>query len=116
MWATCCERHYDALCMEIDMWLTPKLISKCSPNPNFSANHEDNENDQVNKTHPDNKNEGIYRENKYMFKVSYRKKSFGVFMVIFGHISHVVSVFNVDFEHVIVHYLFFHYKYQTFMF
>ena len=38
---------------EIDMWLTPKLISECTTNSNFSANHEDNENDQDNGNHPD---------------------------------------------------------------
>ena len=44
--------------MEIDMWLTPKLISECTPNSIFSANHEDNENDQDNENHPDNEKEG----------------------------------------------------------
>ena len=56
------------------MWLTPKLISECTSYFNFSANHEDNENDQDNENHPDNKNEGNYRANKYIFKVSNRKK------------------------------------------
>ena len=60
--------------MEIDMWLTPKLISECTPNSNFSATYEDNENDQDNEIHSDNKNEDNYRANKYMFKVSNRKK------------------------------------------
>ena len=68
------KRHYDALRTKIDMWLTPKLISKCTPNSNFSANHEDNENDQDKKNHPDNENEGNYPANKYMFKVNNRKK------------------------------------------
>ena len=56
------------------MWLKPKLISECTPNINFSANHEDNKNDQDNENHPDNKNEGNYPENKNMFKVNTRKK------------------------------------------
>ena len=65
--------------MEIDMWLTPKLISECTPNSNFSANHEDNENDQNIENHPDNENESkkIHVQtniNKYMFKVNNRKK------------------------------------------
>ena len=45
------EHHYDALCTKIDMRLTPKLISKCTTNFNFSANHGDNENDQDNENH-----------------------------------------------------------------
>ena len=44
--------------MEIDMWLTPKLISECTPNSNFSATYEDNENDQDNEIHSENENEG----------------------------------------------------------
>ena len=60
------------------MWLKPKLISECTPNINFSANHEDNKNDQDNENDPDNKNEGNYPENKNMFKVN---------------ISHLVLVF-----------------------
>ena len=59
--------------MKIDMWLTPKLISECTPYSNFSANHGDNENDQENGNHPDNKNEGNPAE-KYMFKVINLKK------------------------------------------
>ena len=55
------------------MWLTPKLISECTSNSNFPANHEDNENDQDNENHPDNENEGNYWANKYMFKVNNRK-------------------------------------------
>ena len=31
---------------KIDMWPTPTLISKCTPNSNFSANQGNNENDQ----------------------------------------------------------------------
>ena len=54
---------------------------------------EDNANDQDNEKHPDNINEGNYPANRYMFKVSYRKKRFGVFMVSFEHISHLVLVF-----------------------
>ena len=55
------------------------LISKCTPNSNFSANHEDNENDQNIENHPDNENESkkIHVQtniNKYMFKVNNRKK------------------------------------------
>ena len=72
------------------MWLTPKLISECTSNSNFSANHEDNENDQDNENHPDNENEGNYRANKYMFKVNNSKKSSGVFMISFEHISHLL--------------------------
>ena len=52
------ERHYDVLRAEIDMWLTPKLISEYTSNSNFSANHEDNENDQDNENHADNEKEG----------------------------------------------------------
>ena len=44
------------------MWLAPKLISECTPNSNFSANHGDNENDSDNGNHPGNKNEGNYRK------------------------------------------------------
>ena len=40
------------------MWLTPKLISECTSNANFSKIHEDNENDQDNENHPDNEKEG----------------------------------------------------------
>ena len=58
------------------MWLTLKLIEKYAPSSNFSAHHRDNENDQGNENHPDNKNEGNYPANKYMFKVNYRKKVF----------------------------------------
>ena len=56
------------------MWLAPKLISECTPNSNFSANHGDNENDPDNGNHPGNKNEGNYPKNKYMFKFNKRKK------------------------------------------
>ena len=59
----------------------------------FSANHEDSENDQENENHSDNKNEGNNPANKYMLKVNNRKKSFGIFMVIFKHISHLVLAF-----------------------
>ena len=44
------------------------------PNPNFSANHEETENDRDNENHPGNENEGNYRASKYMFKVNNRKK------------------------------------------
>ena len=47
--------YYDALRTKIDMWLTLTLISECTPNSNFSANHGDNENDQDNENNPDNK-------------------------------------------------------------
>ena len=60
-------------CVRKSMCLTPKLISECRPNSNFSANH-DNENDQDNEIHPDNKNQGNNPANKYMFKVNNRKK------------------------------------------
>ena len=56
------------------MGLTPKLISECTPNSNFSANHGYNENDQNNENHADDKNEGNYPANKYFFKVNNRKK------------------------------------------
>ena len=56
------------------MSLTPKLISERTPNPNFSTNYKDSENDHDNENHPDNENEGNYPANKYMFKVSNRKK------------------------------------------
>ena len=52
------ERHYDVLRTEIDMRLTPKLISECTSNSYFSANHEGNENDLDNENHPDNEKEG----------------------------------------------------------
>ena len=68
------------------MCLTPKLISECRPNSNFSANH-DNENDK-------NKNLGNNPANKYIFKV------YGFPWTYFTPCS---SVFNIDFEHVIVH-------------
>ena len=59
---------------KIDMRLTPKLISECTPNSGFSANYGDNENDQDNENHSGNKNEGNYRANKYIFKVNNRKE------------------------------------------
>ena len=80
------------------MWLTPTLISECTPNSNFSANHGDNENDQDNENHPDNKNEGNYPANKYMFKVNNRKK-----VLVSLYFTPCSSAFNVNFEHVIVH-------------
>ena len=56
------------------MWLTLKLISERTPNSTFSANHEDNENDQVKENnHPDNESKGNYRANKYMLKAINRK-------------------------------------------
>ena len=73
---------------------------------NLSANHVDNENDQDNENHPDNKKEGNYPGNKYMFKVNNRKK------VVVSLWLACSRVFNINFEHVIVHY----YKYQRFMF
>ena len=42
------ELHYDVLRTEIDMRLTPKLISECKSNSNFSENREGNENDKYN--------------------------------------------------------------------
>ena len=80
------------------MWLTPKLISEWTPNSNFSANHGDNENDQNNENHPDNKNEGNYPVIKYMFKFNNRKK-----VLVSLYFTPCSSIFNVDFEHVIVH-------------
>ena len=98
------------------MWLTPKLISECSPNSNFSANHKDNENDQGNENHPNNENEGNYRANKYMFKVNNRKKKLWcLYDKLWTYLIPCFSVFNVDFQHVIVHRLdFFHLKNQRF--
>ena len=52
------ERHYDVLRTEIDMWLTPKLISECTSNSDFPTNHEDDENDQDNENYPDIEKEG----------------------------------------------------------
>ena len=78
------------------MWLTPKLISECRPNSDFSANHGDNQNDQDNENHSDNKNEGNNPANNYMLKVNNRKKSFGVFMVIFEHNLHLFLVFLIS--------------------
>ena len=43
---------------------------ECTPNSNFSANHEENEIDLDNENHPDNINEGNYPANKYTFKVN----------------------------------------------
>ena len=40
---------------------------QCTQNFNFSASYEDNEN------HPDNKNQGNYPENKYVFKINNKK-------------------------------------------
>ena len=58
------------------MRLIPKLISECTPNSNFSANHKDSENDQDNENPPDNKNEGP-----------------GASFASFEHISHLVCRF-----------------------
>ena len=52
---------------------------ECTPNSNFPANYEDNENDNNNANHPNNKNDGNYPENKYMLKVSCRKKPWYVY-------------------------------------
>ena len=94
------ERHYDALRTKIDMGLTLELISECTLNSSFSANHGDIENDQDNENHTDNKNEGNYPASKYMSKVNDRKKVFGSLYFISSSGS---SGFNVDFEKVIVH-------------
>ena len=56
------------------MWLTPKLVSECTPNSNFSAYHGDNESDQDNENHPASRKEGNYPADKYMFKVNSKKK------------------------------------------
>ena len=66
------DRQCDALRTKIEIWLSPKLISECAPNSDFSTNHEDNENDQDNENHPDNKNKGNYPTNKYMLTVNNR--------------------------------------------
>ena len=58
----------------IGMWLIPNLISECTPNFNFPANYEANENDQDNENHPGNKNEGNYPAYKCMLKFNNRKK------------------------------------------
>ena len=44
----------------------------CTPNSNFSANHEENESDQDYENHSGNINEGNYPANKYTFKVNNR--------------------------------------------
>ena len=88
---------------EIDKLLTPKLIFECTPNSNFSANH------------PDNKNEYNYQANKYMFKVKKRKKFWCLYDKLLTYFVPCPSVFNVDFEHVIVHrVVFFHHEHQRF--
>ena len=52
--------HYDALGTKIDIWFTPKRISECIPNSNFSTN-------QDNQNHPDDKNESNHpAKNKYV--------------------------------------------------
>ena len=79
------------------MWLTPKLISECTPNSNFSANHGDNENDQDKENHLDDKSEGNYPANKYICKVKNRKKVF-----VSLYFTPCSNVFNVDFKHLIV--------------
>ena len=95
------ERHYDVFRTEIDMRLTPKLISEYTSNSNFLANREDNENDQDNKNHRDNENEGNYRTNKHVFKVNNRKRS-GVFMISFEPISHLALVFSMSNFHDVI--------------
>ena len=55
------------------MRLTPKLISECKPNCNFSANREGNKNVQDNENHPGKENEGNCQANKFMFKVNNTK-------------------------------------------
>ena len=93
----------------------PKLISECRPNSNFSTNLEDNKNDQDNENHPDNRNEGNYPANKYMFQVNNRKRFWCRFS--YGYFTLCSGVFNVNFEHVIVHsVVIFHHKYEVFMF
>ena len=84
------------------MWLTPKLISECTPNSNFFANHGDNENDQGNEDYSNNKNEGNYPANKYMFKVKAEKKFCCLYCYLWTYFTPCSSIFNVDFEHVIV--------------
>ena len=53
------------------MWLT---ILECTPNSNFPANDESNENKQDNENPKDNKNEGNYSADQHMFKVNNSKK------------------------------------------
>ena len=79
------------------MWLTPKLISECKPNSNFSANHGDNENDQDNENHSDNKN-----ETNRCWKSTIEKKFWCLYGYLWTYFTPCSSVFNVDFEHVIV--------------
>ena len=97
--------------------LTPQLISEYTPNSNFSANHEDNENDQDNENRLDNENEGNYPANKDIFKVRSRKKVL-VYLCLFLNIFHTLyKCFNVGFEHLLFdRVVFFHCKYQIFMF
>ena len=83
------------------MWLTPKLISECKPNSNFSANHGDNENDQDNENHSDNKN-----ETNRCWKSTIEKKFWCLYGYLWTYFTPCSSVFNIDFEHVIVHYFF----------
>ena len=83
------------------MWLTPKLISECTSNSNFSANHGDNENDQDNEDHSDNKNGDNYPANKYMLTIE--KKFWCLYGYLGIYFTSCSSVFNVDFEHVIIH-------------
>ena len=97
------------------MWLTPKLISEFTPNPNFSANYEDNENDEDNENHPENEDESNNRANKYMFKLNNGKKVLVSYDKFWTYFIPCSIVFNVDFEHVIVHRVFFfHYKHERF--
>ena len=88
------------------MRLTPKLISECTLNSNFSADHGDN-----NENHSDNKNEGNYPANKYMSnnrktiieklnKVNNRKN---VLVSLWLSLTPCFIVFNVNFKHFIFH-------------
>ena len=75
------------------MLLTPKLISECTSNSNFSINYGDSENDHNNEDYQDNKTEGNYPAKKNHVQSQQKEKSFGVFMASFEHISHLVLVF-----------------------
>ena len=88
------------------MWPTPKLISECRPNSNFSANHGDNEYNQDNENHSDNKNEETTQQTSTCSKSTIEKKFWCLYGYLWTYFTPCSSVFNIDFEHVIVHYFF----------
>ena len=113
LWATCCERHYYALRMEIDMWPTPKLISECRPNSNFSANHEDNENDQKMKLIQAIKMKVTTQRTNTCSTSTIEKKFSCLYGYLWTYFTPCSSVFR--FRTCNCSLVFFHYKYQTFM-